>query len=481
MMASLTKIEGFDKEAFEKVHASGEQVTSVRLNPQKVLNVKRETADMKLGISPIKNDEGKVSPSFTFDVSRFTPGVLPFTSSIPWCPHGLYLPERPSFTFDPLFHAGAYYVQEASSMFLWEVLRQTVGDNTAGAKVLDLCAAPGGKSTLLASYFKDGLVVANDTIRSRAAVLAENITKWGSANTVVSNNDPKAFAKLESYFDVMVIDAPCSGSGLFRRDEDAISEWSEENVLLCSQRQQRIIADAYNALKKDGILIYSTCSYSQEEDEQILDWLCEEFEIESLKLSINQEWGIVETASDKHKAHGYRFYPYKLKGEGFFISAFKKNDGREVQHHAQGVQKSSKEEVFIASMFINKPAEFFYIKQAESIVAIPLQWAGDITVLQKNLYLRKAGITIGTVKGKDLIPGHELAMSAITADNLPVVSLSKEQAIQYLQKKEVPLNNLEKGWTLAKYNGINLGWLKVLHNRVNNYYPVEWRILKEKP
>ena len=192
LLQSLAGVPGFDREAFEAVHASGEQVTSIRLNPEKTTDHRPQTTDL-----------------------------------IPWCPYGRYLSSRPSFTFDPTFHAGAYYVQEASSMFLWHALKESAGTDTK-KKVLDLCAAPGGKGTLLASYFTDGLVVANEVIKSRAAILVENITKWGSDQVVVTNNDPFHFQSLPGFFDVMVIDAPCSGSGLFRKDPDAINEWSED-------------------------------------------------------------------------------------------------------------------------------------------------------------------------------------------------------------------------------------------------------------
>ena len=189
LLQSLTNVPGFNPETFEAVHASGEQITSIRLNAEKTTDHRPQT-----------------------------------TNPIPWCPNGRYLPTRPSFTLDPTFHAGAYYVQEASSMFLWQALKETVGADTK-KKVLDLCAAPGGKSTLLASYFTDGLVVANEVIKSRAAILVENITKWGSDHVIVTNNDPSHFQSLPGFFDVMVIDAPCSGSGLFRKDPNAINEW----------------------------------------------------------------------------------------------------------------------------------------------------------------------------------------------------------------------------------------------------------------
>lgn len=466
LMASLTNIKGFDKEAFEVVHASGEQVTSVRVNP-----VKSERSEKSIVNS--EKDEARPLSSVISHLSTNS-------SPVPWCPYGYYLLTRPSFTFDPLFHAGAYYVQEASSMFLWEALKQTVGDNTAGLKVLDLCAAPGGKSTLLASYFTNGLVIANDVIRSRAAILVENLTKWGTDNTVVTNNDPKDFAELQGFFDVMVVDAPCSGSGLFRRDEEAINEWSEDTVALCSQRQQRILADALGALKQDGVLIYSTCSYSKQEDEDILDWICEEYAVENIRLQLNREWEITETESDKHIAYGYRFYPYNVKGEGFFIAAFRKKDGYTKEHRVQGLPKITKDEQAAVVPFISGAA-MQYFKQGENIIAVKEAWKNDIAILQKHLYLRKAGITAGALKGRDMVPAHELAMSLLADEDITRIPLTKEQATHYLQKKELQISNFDKGWALATYAGINLGWLKVLQNRVNNYYPVEWRILKGLP
>src|ERR1044071_5586576 len=199
---------------------------------------------------------------------------------IPWTEYGHYLSQRPSFTFDPLFHAGCYYVQEASSMFLEQALKQTI-DLSKPLRVLDLCAAPGGKSThILSLISKDSLLVSNEVIRSRAKILKDNIVKWGYSNVVVTNNDPKDFQRLENHFDVIVVDAPCSGSGLFRREPEAIEEWSINNVQLCCQRQQRILADIIPALKGGGILIYSTCSYSPQEDEQIVQWMRNEFPLD---------------------------------------------------------------------------------------------------------------------------------------------------------------------------------------------------------
>jgi 16S rRNA C967 or C1407 C5-methylase (RsmB/RsmF family) len=291
-LQSLENIEGFDLNAFAAVHEENKALTSIRFNPNKKINVQDS--------------------------------VLQIDAKIPWSTFGYYLKERPSFTKDPLFHAGAYYVQEASSMFLEQALQQTVDLNNS-IKVLDLCAAPGGKSTLIQSLIsKDSLLVSNEVIKTRVNVLAENITKWGAANVVVTNNDPRDFQRLDSYFDVIVVDAPCSGSGLFRKDPDAIREWSLDNVELCSQRQQRILADVKEALKQDGILIYSTCSYSRAENENIAEWLITENGFEAIQLQVKPEWNIVETITYETNAFGYRFYPDKVKGEGFFIAAFKK-------------------------------------------------------------------------------------------------------------------------------------------------------------
>lgn len=445
LLQSLENVKGFDRETFEQVHASGEQVTSIRLNPFKPTG---------------------------------EPSLQGIDRPVPWCPQGRYLHSRPSFTLDPAFHAGAYYVQEASSMFLWHALQQAIGE-AGKQKVLDLCAAPGGKSTLLAAYFPDGLVVANEVIKPRAAVLVENSTKWGAGNIIVTNNDPVHFQSLPGYFDVMVVDAPCSGSGLFRKDPEAVAEWSEANVQLCSQRQQRILADVLPALKEDGVLIYSTCSYSAEEDEAIADWLVGEMGMENLPLSVPGDWGIVTTSSPVHGASGYRFYPDKVRGEGFYLAAFQQKTVSENRRMKEQVLLvPSKQEMQLLSALMPLPDQLSMFKQATAIRAIPGQWLSDLSVLANYLYIKKAGTEIGSVKGKDVIPAHELALSLLPLSHFPTVELKKEDALQYLRRKHIEVS-APGGWNLARYNGLPLGWMKVLPNRINNYYPAEWRILKD--
>ncbi|MEO5595254.1 MAG: RNA methyltransferase [Chitinophagaceae bacterium] len=463
LLQSLQNVAGFDEEAFIAVHESGRQVVSIRFNPARG------------GITKIRSNEHPVNGLI------HDPLLTPH-DKVPWSSYGYYLPERPSFTFDPLFHAGAYYVQEASSMFLEQALKQSV-DLSQPLRVLDLCAAPGGKSTLLQSMISsESLLVSNEVIKSRAAVLQENITKWGSANVVITNNDPAHFARLENYFDVIVVDAPCSGSGLFRRDPEAINEWSENNVQLCSQRQQRIIADVWPALKQNGILIYSTCSYSAGEDENILDWIAKGFEVKSIQLKVKPEWNIIESLSDEQRIHGYRFYPDKIKGEGLFLAVLQKMDGAEFAGLKQGktnVEKLSKGEEAIVRPWLREDADLILFKQKEDIIALPSCLQKEISVLQSALYIKKAGVTVGKLAGKDLIPDHQLALSTIINENIAHVTLNRQDAIKYLRKEEMQVNATHRGWSLVLYEGHRLGWIKILPNRFNNYYPKEWRIIKQ--
>ena len=452
LLTSFEGIKDFDKMAFEETHNRSKAITSIRFNADKY---------------------ERFSASKNIEHSYFN-----LKDPVPWCANAFYLEERPQFTLDPLLHAGAYYVQEASSMFLWQVLKQTFDQNSS-IKILDLCAAPGGKTTLLASYFKNALIVSNEIIRSRANILYENVTKWGSENIVITNNDAADFKRLKNYFDLIVVDAPCSGSGLFRKDANAIDEWSENNVQLCSRRQQRILADIYSSLKHDGILIYSTCSYSEEEDETILDWLIDDFKFNTIQLQSDHELNITETQSPKHKAFAYRFWPHKIKGEGFFFFFLKKNDedNYSKQNHFSLSPANHKEINFLKEHVIENDWVFF--KQNEIIRAIHKQWNNDIALLQKNLYLKKAGIQLGEIKGSDLVPHHELALSLIINENVKKIELTQEQALQYLRKKELSICSEYKGWALSTFKNFPLGWIKILHNRVNNYYPAEWRIRKE--
>ncbi len=442
LLSSLEGIEGFDKEAFEKVHQSAEPLTSIRLNPAK-------------------------------PISQFPNFSISQSNKVPWTDHGYYLQQRPSFTFDPLFHAGCYYVQEASSMFVEQALKQTV-DIARPLKVLDLAAAPGGKSTHIQSLISKGsMLVSNEVIRSRSNILKDNIIKWGGDNVVVANNDPRDFTRLENYFDVIVVDAPCSGSGLFRRDEEAIGEWSENNVQLCTQRQQRILADVWPALKKEGVLIYSTCSYSKEENEEIVEWMNNNLSIGNCQLAIDENWNIIESSG------GYRFWPDKVRGEGFFIACVKKLDGEDENEirARKKIELLSKKEMEIVKGWV-KDTDHEFVKVLGRVYAVPEKLLTDVNVLPGNLYVIYFGTLIGELLRDKLIPGHALAMSQLIADNIERVELNYDQSIAYLKKKELNIDP-GKGWKLVSYGNYPLGWINVLSNRINNYYPKELRILKD--
>jgi 16S rRNA C967 or C1407 C5-methylase (RsmB/RsmF family)/NOL1/NOP2/fmu family ribosome biogenesis protein len=465
LLQSLQTVKGFDLEAFEKLHASGEQVTSIRMNPAK---------NNRQWVPPISGSNKQCT------IEQFYNSHFKFDEKVPWSDFGYYLAERPSFTFDPLFHAGCYYVQEASGMFLEQVLKQTV-DLSKPIKILDLCAAPGGKSTHIQSLIsKQSLLVSNEVIRSRTGILKLNIIKWGCNNVIVTNNDPKDFARLENYFDVIVVDAPCSGSGLFRRNHEAMEHWSTDTLQLCCNRQRRILADVFPALKKNGIIIYSTCSYSKEEDEDIIDWVNDEFQITSLKLEINDDWGIVEVQGEKTDSFGYRFFPNLVKGEGFFIAAFRKTSGSE-ETHLKPVKKLSvlsnthKADI---SLWMNTD-ELVIFKNGDSLVAINMKLPDDINVLQSQLRILYSGTKLGALIRGKLVPDHALAMSPLVSKNVVRAELNYEDSIRYLKKTGIHKNITSAGWQLVTFQQHPLGWVNVLPQRINNYYPKELRILKD--
>ncbi len=399
---------------------------------------------------------------------------------IPWCNTGFYLAERPSFTFDPLFHAGTYYVQEASSMFIEQVFKQQIV-TTEPLVVLDLCAAPGGKSTHLASLLNEkSLLVANEVIKSRSYILAENIIKWGSGNVIVTNNDPRDFSSYENLFDIILIDAPCSGEGLFRKDAGALDEWSPENAHLCSVRQKRILNDVIHALKPGGLLIYSTCTYNPEENEQNVELLCRDQSLECLPLKLDANWGVEEKYSGK--CISYHFYPGKVKGEGLFLSVLKKKEDGSEFEAGEAKQKffsPLKKEFSSVESWINLSEEKKLFEKNDVIQLLPARHINLIESFYKNLRVMYAGVEIGTIKNKEVIPAHALAMySQLNKKIFDSVTMSREEALKYLRRDELLLPAEKTGWKLVTFNEVPLGWIKHLGRRMNNYYPVEWRIRK---
>ena len=409
--------------------------------------------------------------------------------SIPWASSGSYLNNRPTFTFDPLFHAGCYYVQEASSMFVERVLQEYVKEPVV---MLDLCAAPGGKSTLCRSALPEGsLLVANEVMRNRSQVLAENLIKWGHPEVVVTNNDPANFTDLTHLFDVILTDVPCSGEGMFRKDQVAVDEWSLENVDICWKRQRRILADIWPALKPGGILIYSTCTFNREEDEDNVAWIAKELDADVLSVPVEDSWGITGNLTGKDFPV-YRFLPHKTKGEGFFLGVLKKRGdvldetprrflktSARLDKKKKG--KDAKQPLVVpkeVKVWLEDSSEYALAMKDTNVVAFPKAYENEYALLQQTLKVIHAGITLGEIKGKDLIPHHSLAMStALAKEAFPKAEVTYEQAIAYLRKEGLILDaDVPRGYVLLTYQGIPLGFVKNIGYRANNLYPQEWRI-----
>jgi hypothetical protein len=294
-----------------------------------------------------------------------------------------------------------------------------------------------GSQRILQSLISpDSLLVSNEVIRGRVPVLTDNIIKWGSSNVIVTNADPAWFRKLEGFFDVLVVDAPCSGSGLFRRDESAMEEWSLNNVQLCSQRQQRILADVLPCLKTGGLLVYSTCSYSREEDEAIAEWLLNEQNMSPEKLRLDPAWNIVKTET-QGGAEGYRFYPDKVKGEGFFMSCFRKTEEQKsVKARTSKPEKATAKEQSVVLPFL-QPGSFVLLKEKEQLIALPEHLVDDFMLLKAMLPVYYRGTGIGQVMKEKLVPDHSLALSNILNESVPKQPLDQETAIRYLQRQDL--------------------------------------------
>ena len=443
---SLAACPGMDREAFLRAHAHPAPI-SIRIHPQKVTHIS--------GLRGLS--------------SRQTAGV-------DWCPHGYYLNERPSFTLDPLFHAGAYYVQEASSMFIHHAA-QTVLGSTRGAIALDLCASPGGKATLLSTLPQLRCVLANEIIQSRIPALTENAVRWGTEKLLISNNDPQSLERLGAYFDLVLVDAPCSGSGLFRKDPDAIEEWNTELPGFCSARQQRILTSAMKTVKEGGYLIYSTCSYSPCENEENVDFILDSGEFQSIDVHPDPAWNIVVAATPRHNAIGYRFYPHHIMGEGFFCAVF--------QRTAPSGEMSTGSPASL-SIMKNKSGLSPWVTEKEGHVVF--QWQdrlylqaeenlSDLQHFRQQLRLKRSGISLGAFKRDDFIPDHELALSLQLGEQVRRLDLDLPSAVLYLKKEPIELADQQDGWACVTFAHLPLGWVKIVQGRCKNYYPMSSRIL----
>lgn len=403
------------------------------------------------------------------------------TDEVPWHVDGYYLSERPQFTLDPLFHAGCYYVQEASSMFLQSVLEQYLSPDSV---VLDLCAAPGGKSTLISQFLgAKGLLVSNEVVRQRVFVLSENMQKWGNGNTVVTHNQPADFAaNLPGVFDCILVDAPCSGEGMFRKDPNAIMEWSEANVDACVERQQKILQDVWDALRPGGLLIYSTCTFNMWENEENVLWMAESLGAEILPIDIDPSWGITPGTP------GYHFYPHKTRGEGFYICALRKHFAsvdtsvrpllsRLPKHKPQ--PNRSVEGQAVMQQWLKHPERWIMRQQDRFIMAYPAKFKELIEILNQQFICITTGFGLGEIRGKTFVPQHTLSMTKdFRKEAFPIVELSLDQALSYLRTEALSLADAPMSVLLLTYQQVPLGFVKNVGNHCNNLYPKEWRIRK---
>lgn len=415
---------------------------------------------------------------------------------VPWCAEGLFLPHRPDFTFDPLLHAGAYYVQESSSMFISHVVKHLVNKPVTA---LDLCAAPGGKTTTLRASLPAGsIVVANEPMKVRASILSENVQKQGHPDIIVTNNYPRDFRKARITFDFILADVPCSGEGMFRKDPQAVAEWSPQNVANCAQLQRSIIEDIWPTLSPGGFLVYSTCTFNEQEDEENVQWIIDNLGAQLHDIPVDPQWhitGAIGTAlpatangeKDESLQSVFRFIPGFTPGEGLFMAVLQKPQAETHDHPrkkrptALRIKPSSCQKTVLPWLMEDPTLgknTWTIIDTPTLTRAIPTRWLPLYEKASDALHLIHAGVGIGTSKGKDIVPSASLALSTmLNPSAFPRVEIGWEQAMLYLRKEAITLpDGTPRGLVLITYRGLALGFCKNIGNRANNLFPQEWKI-----
>lgn len=436
-------------------------------------------ADTLTGTAP------SVSIRFNKRKNKCADSELVTSEAVPWLSDsGFYLDERPAFTFIPQMHQGLFYVQDASSMFIAHVIKQLVSPGNP-VKYLDACAAPGGKTTAAIDALPDGsLITANEYDFRRASILAENVIKWGYPGTIVSRGDTRKFRKLRDEFDIIAADVPCSGEGMFRKDEEAVNQWSPNLVNECAERQKEIIDNIWHSLRAGGYFIYSTCTFNRQENEDMVNHILAEYDAQSVEIIINPDWGIVKSPLLPEGVFGYRFIPGRIRGEGLFMAVFKKEGEYTLKKEKESKKKVKTKSDAICTEVANRivnPGNYELIGTKEKITAFPVAYSNDLKRLAQHLDIIHYGIPLATVKGKDFIPEQALACSTeINRKSFPSIDVNRDSALQYLRREAITLQEgTPKGYVLITYCNIPLGFVKNIGNRANNLYPEQWRILKK--
>ena len=399
-----------------------------------------------------------------------------------WCDTGLYLHGRPVFTLMPQMHGGAFYVQDASSMIYKHIFRHIIkltGSYGCPARVLDMCAAPGGKTTaIIDALDTDTVVVANEYVGKRASVLAENLAKWGHPHCIVTNSDTSAFADT-SRFDIVAVDAPCSGEGMMRKDEEAVAQWSPSLVADCARLQRKILDDAVAALLPGGYLVYSTCTFNLAENEENVAYLVDNHGFEPVNIPVEPSWGIIPPLVGDNPC--MRFMQHSTRGEGLFAAVLRKPEDDVLSapgrlKHSQRFT-ASKEWAHVRE-WLNPATDWHIRGRKGEIYAFPEAVEEMERSLGREVRIISAGVPVGSTKGRDLVPAPELALSLdLRQEAFPDATLGEAGALSYLRREATALpGEFRKGYMTVSHDGLRLGFVKNIGSRANNLYPQQWRI-----
>lgn len=443
------------------------------------MNLPAVFVDMLKGLLPTEWEAlqlaiGQSEASVSVRVNPLRQVVVPQGADrVPWCPGGFYLDRREPFTFDTDFHAGRYYVQDASSMFIHHVLSALVREPV---RYLDLCAAPGGKATAAMSALPMGsLVVANEVVPQRARVLCDNVMRWGNPAAVVASSTPAQWGKMRHWFDVIAADVPCSGEGMMRKEEEAVAQWSPSLVEQCATRQRTIVDDVWPALRPGGLFVYSTCTYNRQENEEIVEHLMRHYGAQPVEVPVDPSWNIHPAVESPCVA--YRFMPHRTRGEGLFLAVLRKPDDEPcVPFKPKRLPSTSPVKTQQPQEWLADASAMSWTMQGDNAVAVPREHAASVDVLRSSVQVLQAGVTVATAKGKGFVPHQALALSAALARGVACCEVDYRTAMAYLRGEAIVVD-APRGYVIVTHRGAALGWANNLGNRANNLYPKGLRVL----